>query len=181
MARRWPGPYPERPRAGQKLRPPHLVVPPWHERAREGEPASRVRHCNAPAGGRAASRALADFFACAGPAVGQRVLAAQALEGVAGRASAPIATLAALEAQHPSLLAGCGRGRARGGSIWARLNPEVNLMVGEKVVVEKVPCPNCGKRLMPLPPNYPLYDLQCTGCLFRAQVKKSSLHRVAMI
>ena len=24
---------------------------------------------------------------------------------------------------------------------------------------------------MPLPTNYPLYDLQCTGCSFRAQVK----------
>lgn len=42
---------------------------------------------------------------------------------------------------------------------------------GEREVVEKVPCPNCGKRLMQLPPNYPLYDLQCTGCSFRAQVK----------
>ena len=26
---------------------------------------------------------------------------------------------------------------------------------------------------MLLPPNYPLYDVQCTGCLFRAQVKTS--------
>ena len=43
--------------------------------------------------------------------------------------------------------------------------------VGEIEVVEKVPCPNCGKVLMQLPPNYPLYDLQCTGCSFRAQVK----------
>jgi len=38
-------------------------------------------------------------------------------------------------------------------------------------VVEKVPCPNCKKPLMILPPNYPLYDLQCTGCSFRVQVK----------
>lgn len=45
---------------------------------------------------------------------------------------------------------------------------------GEKEVVEKVPCPNCGKRLMQLPPNYPLFDLQCTGCSFRAQVKSNS-------
>lgn len=43
--------------------------------------------------------------------------------------------------------------------------------VGEMDVVEKVPCPNCGKKLMLLPKNYPLYDVQCTGCLFRAQVK----------
>jgi len=42
---------------------------------------------------------------------------------------------------------------------------------GEKEVVELVPCPNCGKGLMLLPPNYPLYDVQCTGCNFRAQVK----------
>ena len=42
---------------------------------------------------------------------------------------------------------------------------------GEVEVVNLVPCPNCGKKLMLLPPNYPLYDLQCTGCSFRAQVK----------
>ena len=43
--------------------------------------------------------------------------------------------------------------------------------IGERDVVDKVPCPNCNKQLVPLPPNYPLYDLQCTGCSFRAQVK----------
>ncbi len=43
--------------------------------------------------------------------------------------------------------------------------------VGEQDVVDLVPCPNCGKGLMLLPKNYPLYDVQCTGCLFRAQVK----------
>lgn len=42
---------------------------------------------------------------------------------------------------------------------------------GELEVVQLVPCPNCGKPLMVLPPNYPLYDVQCTGCSFRAQVK----------
>jgi DNA-directed RNA polymerase subunit RPC12/RpoP len=42
---------------------------------------------------------------------------------------------------------------------------------GELDVVEKMPCPNCGKKLMILPPNYPLYDVQCEGCNFRAQVK----------
>jgi len=42
---------------------------------------------------------------------------------------------------------------------------------GEKEVVNKVCCPNCGKKLMLLPPNYPLYDIQCVGCSFRAQVK----------
>ena len=43
--------------------------------------------------------------------------------------------------------------------------------VGELDVIEKVPCPHCKKPLMLLPPNYPLYDLQCTGCSFRVQVK----------
>lgn len=43
--------------------------------------------------------------------------------------------------------------------------------MGEKDVVEKIPCPNCGKKLMLLPKNYPLYDTQCIGCSFRAQIK----------
>ena len=42
---------------------------------------------------------------------------------------------------------------------------------GEQEIVNLVPCPNCGKKLMKLPQNYPLYDVQCTGCSFRAQVK----------
>lgn len=42
---------------------------------------------------------------------------------------------------------------------------------GEKEIVKLVPCPNCSKRLMELPKNYPLFDVQCTGCSFRAQVK----------
>ena len=46
--------------------------------------------------------------------------------------------------------------------------------VGEKEVVDLVPCPNCGKKLMLLPPSYPLYDLQCTGCSFRVQVKTNN-------
>ena len=45
---------------------------------------------------------------------------------------------------------------------------------GELEIVKLVSCPNCGKELMLLPPNYPLYDLQCTGCSFRAQVKTNS-------
>lgn len=45
---------------------------------------------------------------------------------------------------------------------------------GELDVCELVPCPNCGKKLMILPPNYPLYDVQCTGCSFRAQVKTNA-------
>jgi len=45
---------------------------------------------------------------------------------------------------------------------------------GEQEVVKLVPCPNCGKKLMLLPASYPLYDVQCTGCNFRAQVKTNS-------
>ena len=40
---------------------------------------------------------------------------------------------------------------------------------GEFDVVVKVPCPNCTKKLMVLPKNYPLFDVQCEGCSFRAQ------------
>ncbi len=43
--------------------------------------------------------------------------------------------------------------------------------IGEKEIINKVNCPNCKKPLMQLPPNYPLYDLQCSGCSFRSQVK----------
>lgn len=45
---------------------------------------------------------------------------------------------------------------------------------GEREMIEKVSCPNCGKKLMLLPSNYPLYDVQCTGCSFRAQVKTNN-------
>lgn len=45
---------------------------------------------------------------------------------------------------------------------------------GELEVVKLVPCLNCGKKLMTLPKNYPLYDVQCVGCSFRAQVKTNS-------
>jgi DNA-directed RNA polymerase subunit RPC12/RpoP len=42
---------------------------------------------------------------------------------------------------------------------------------GEQEIVDNVPCPNCSKSLMLLPTGYPLYDVQCTACSFRAQVK----------
>ena len=45
---------------------------------------------------------------------------------------------------------------------------------GEDEVVALVPCPNCGKKLERLPKNYPLSDVQCTGCIFRAQVKTNN-------
>lgn len=46
--------------------------------------------------------------------------------------------------------------------------------LGELEVINLVPCPNCKKKLMVLPPNYPLYDVQCVGCSFRAQVKTNN-------
>ncbi len=46
---------------------------------------------------------------------------------------------------------------------------------GENEVCNLVPCPNCNKKLMLLPPSYPLYDVQCVGCSFRAQVKTNNV------
>jgi DNA-directed RNA polymerase subunit RPC12/RpoP len=53
-------------------------------------------------------------------------------------------------------------------------NNKFNGDQGELEVINLVPCPNCGKKLMILPPSYPLYDVQCTGCSFRAQVKTNA-------
>ncbi len=53
----------------------------------------------------------------------------------------------------------------------SELSNKTNGDIGEKEVIDLVPCPNCKKDLMLLPKNYPLYDVQCTGCSFRAQVK----------
>jgi DNA-directed RNA polymerase subunit RPC12/RpoP len=52
---------------------------------------------------------------------------------------------------------------------------------GELEIVELVSCPNCGKKLMLLPPSYPLYDVQCTGCSFRAQVKTNQSKPKAIV
>lgn len=43
--------------------------------------------------------------------------------------------------------------------------------IGEKEVTRLVPCPNCQNKLILLPPGFPLYDIQCSRCMFRAQVK----------
>jgi len=45
---------------------------------------------------------------------------------------------------------------------------------GEKDIINHVSCPNCNKKLMTLPKNYPLYDVQCSACSFRAQVKTTN-------
>lgn len=42
---------------------------------------------------------------------------------------------------------------------------------GEKEVVRLISCPNCSSRLTALPKSFPLFDVQCTRCLFRAQIK----------
>lgn len=52
---------------------------------------------------------------------------------------------------------------------------------GEQEIIDLVPCPNCQKKLMLLPPNFPLYDVQCTGCSFRAQVKTNQSKPKAVI
>jgi len=53
--------------------------------------------------------------------------------------------------------------------------------LGEQEVVELVSCPNCSKKLMLLPESYPLYDVQCTACSFRAQVKTNLCKPKAVI
>jgi DNA-directed RNA polymerase subunit RPC12/RpoP len=50
-------------------------------------------------------------------------------------------------------------------------NNKISGDAGELDIVNLVPCPNCKKKLMILPKNYPLFDVQCEGCSFRAQVK----------
>lgn len=52
---------------------------------------------------------------------------------------------------------------------------------GEQEIIDLVPCPNCQKKLMLLPPNFPLYDVQCMGCSFRAQVKTNQSRPKAVI
>ena len=46
--------------------------------------------------------------------------------------------------------------------------------MGEQEIVDLIACPNCKKKLMLLPKNYPLFDVQCEGCSFRAQVKTNN-------
>jgi hypothetical protein len=52
---------------------------------------------------------------------------------------------------------------------------------GEIEVVDLIPCPNCGKELMLLPPGYPLFDVQCSGCSLRAQIKTMNSKPKAII
>jgi len=43
---------------------------------------------------------------------------------------------------------------------------------GEKEIVRLVPCPNCKKKLMMLPANYPLVDIQCTAVISGPKLKQ---------
>ena len=45
---------------------------------------------------------------------------------------------------------------------------------GEMEVVNLINCPNCDHRLFLLPPGYPIWDIQCSACLWRAQVKSQT-------
>jgi hypothetical protein len=42
----------------------------------------------------------------------------------------------------------------------------------ERFVAASVHCPSCAGRLRQLPAGYPLFDVQCASCLFRAQTKR---------
>lgn len=43
--------------------------------------------------------------------------------------------------------------------------------LGEREVCELIKCPNCGNKLVLLPSGFPMYDVQCSRCMFRAQIK----------
>jgi hypothetical protein len=42
---------------------------------------------------------------------------------------------------------------------------------GELEIINDFKCPNCKSKLLRLPACFPLFDVQCERCLFRAQVK----------
>lgn len=46
--------------------------------------------------------------------------------------------------------------------------------IGAQEVISLVSCPHCGSQLMSLPQNFPLYNVYCAGCIFRAQIKTSN-------
>jgi hypothetical protein len=45
---------------------------------------------------------------------------------------------------------------------------------GEWDVIRKIGCPSCGQEMQLLPSGFPLFDIQCKGCVFRAQVKTNA-------
>lgn len=54
------------------------------------------------------------------------------------------------------------------------MNNKINGDTGEKEVINLIKCPNCGKDLMLLPTSFPLFDIQCKACNFRAQIKSAN-------
>jgi len=54
------------------------------------------------------------------------------------------------------------------------VNTKISGDNGEIEVVKLVKCPNCNKDLMLLPSGYPLYDVQCSACNFRVQIKTNN-------
>lgn len=54
-----------------------------------------------------------------------------------------------------------------------RLSNKQSGDLGEQEIVALVPCPNCKKPLVLLPKSFPLCDIQCSACHFRAQIKTS--------
>lgn len=63
------------------------------------------------------------------------------------------------------------RGRAKRAPLVA--DRRANGAQGEIDVIKRVLCPNCESRLVQLPPSFPIFDVQCSRCLFRAQVKSA--------
>lgn len=54
------------------------------------------------------------------------------------------------------------------------MNRKQSGRAGELKVIESIVCPNCGKQLILLPESNPLYDVQCSRCIFRAQIKSKN-------
>lgn len=46
--------------------------------------------------------------------------------------------------------------------------------LGEKEIIKLIKCPNCGRKLMLMPQSFPMVDVQCTACNFRAQIKTNN-------
>ena len=52
--------------------------------------------------------------------------------------------------------------------------PHVSGAKGELEIINDYKCPNCNSKLLRLPASFPLFDVQCQRCLFRAQVKTTT-------
>jgi hypothetical protein len=72
----------------------------------------------------------------------------------------------------PLLACRCAEGRRSSGVSLLRMSKAVSGSEAEKFIVDHVHCPSCESNLVLLPAGYPLYDVACTRCLLRAQVKR---------